>query len=387
MAHLPESPDKISTSGGNDGSSDLAEARAEASVASSQEALELAFAIIQKRCVHVDTNTPEMARLLELATLELANKFAQKKDSPDRYSILTKPVPPPTEEEICAKPASKKAMLAAGAKIGTLPTIFYSLLDAVNNRYSSSADIAAIITKDPALSAKLLRLINSPFYGLRNPVVDITRAVTIVGNGPLVMLTMGTVLVSSFKKVPTSLLDMRSFWMHSIATGVFARVLANRLHLPNPEHFFITGLLHDIGRLLIFITPPSCALHLIMESNRRLMPMQELEAQMLGFSHEELAGEFLHSWNCPATIIEAIVNHHKPLSPTATMADTILPVANTLASAMGYGSSGTFFVPPVDYLTFTLAGVTPGILPAILDEARQVITTMSSAMLSKDEGA
>ena len=345
-----------------------------------QETLDLATTIMHKRFALLDTGIPAIAALLESASLELANKFANEKDIPARYFVS----PDPVDEEFCLNPASKAAMLASGEKIGTLPSIFYALLDVVSSRFSSSSDIAAIIAKDPALSAKLLRLINSPFYGLRHPVDNISRAVAIVGNGPLTMLTMGTVLISSFNKVPTSLLDMRSFWLHCIATSIFARVLASRNKMVNLEHFFITGLLHDIGRLLIFITPSSCALHLMMDSHRRLVPMHQIEKEVLGFSHEELASDFLESWNCPPIIIEGILNHHAPLDTRVTLQNAILPVANTLATAMGYGSSGSFLLPAVNEYALTLVGVTPETLPAIVAEAHQTIETMSAALLAHE---
>ena len=384
MAHLPDKSRTPSTTGGTGNASRQEQSEAGQNTAPPvcQETLALATDIMQKRFFLLDTSIPGIDTLLELASKELANKFALGEDTPARYAIS----PEPTEEELCPKPPSKAAMLAAGAKIGTLPTIFYSLLDAVNNRYASSADIATVIAKDPALSAKLLRLINSPFYGLRHPVDDITRAVTIVGNGPLVMLTMGTVLVSSFKKVPNSLLDMRSFWLHCIATGIFARILANRMNQANPEHFFITGLLHDIGRLIMFVTPPPCALHLIMDSHRRRIPMHVLEKDLLGFSHESLAADLLKSWNCPPVIIESILHHHEPLDSKITIANAILPVANTLSTAMGYGSSGSFLVPVADQFALELVGITPSTLPVIISEAHQVIQSTSNAMLTPDGG-
>ena len=249
-------------------------------------------------------------------------------------------------------------MINASVKIGTLPVVFHRLVEIINNPYASVSDAAQIIATDPALSAKLLRLVNSPFYGLANRVDTISRAVTLIGTGQLSMLAMGATLITSFKGMPVSLVNMQSFWGHSIACGVAAKLLAQQVGLGQQERFFVAGLLHDISRLLIYTQIPTHALYLLTEAKRNNVSMHSLEEDCLGFTHEELGGELLKLWRCPEELIVKVQTHHEPFSPFATAEDAILPAANMISHGLGYGSSGELFLLSPSDNIWELLGIT-----------------------------
>lgn len=252
-----------------------------------------------------------------------------------------------------------KTLLSATHKLGTLPTLFHSLVEMTDSPNASPDSIAKIIAVDPALTARLLRLVNSPFYGLASKVDTISRAVVLVGTRQLIMLAMGATLVTAFRGLPVSLVNMESFWSHSICCGASARLFAQQMKLPQPESFFVAGLLHDIARLLIYTQLPAHALYLLTEARRQQKLVHDLEEETLGFTHEQLGSELMHLWNCPQELGDRILRHHTPVEESSPVESAILPAANMLSQALGYGSSGEIRVSRITPATWQKLGVTP----------------------------
>ena len=271
-------------------------------------------------------------------------------------------------------------MVEAGIKIGTLPSVFHKIVDTVNSPFSSVQDIAATIATDPSLSARLLRLVNSPFYGLPTRIDTISRAVALVGNGPLVMLTMGTVLVSAFKGIPSTLINMQEFWQHSFSTGACAKTLARHAELEESESFFVAGLLHDIGRLIVFLETPENAVAVIMRSREKRVPMRDIEREILGFTHAELGAALLKEWHCPAQLIDYVLNHHTPIPGKPMPYEVILTVADTIVSALGHGSSSEFYIANVAPQTWETLNITPEDLPEIALSVEEHLVILSQML-------
>ncbi|MFP5238617.1 MAG: HDOD domain-containing protein, partial [Acidobacteriota bacterium] len=142
-------------------------------------------------------------------------------------------------------------------KLATLPQVVIQTLEALKNPNVSYGYVASIIGKDTALSAKLLKLVNSALYSFPEPVETIDRAVTVVGASRLTSLALGVSMINYFADIPHDVLDMRSFWKHCLSCGVLARLLAVTAGHPNEERCFVAGLLHDVGRLIMLKNHPA----------------------------------------------------------------------------------------------------------------------------------
>ena len=147
---------------------------------------------------------------------------------------------------------SPRELLKGYVEVSTLPTIHFRLEEAINNPKKSMSDIAKVIRDDPGLTARLLRIVNSAFYNFPSRVETISQAVTIVGTQQLSALALATSVMKMFKGIESHVVSMDSFWRHSIACGLAARVLATMRRDTTPERFFVSGMLHDIGRLVLF---------------------------------------------------------------------------------------------------------------------------------------
>ena len=125
-------------------------------------------------------------------------------------------------------------------------------IDLINDPDASAAEIGDVISEDPALTARLLKIVNSAFYGFPSRIETVSRAITIVGTLELLDLILAASVVKAFSGIPSELVDMDQFWEHSLYTGVTARVLAGRHRAPDTERYFVAGLLHDIGALVLY---------------------------------------------------------------------------------------------------------------------------------------
>lgn len=249
-------------------------------------------------------------------------------------------------------------LVESSHRLGTLPTVFHRLVELINNPAVTAVQLAQVVAMDPALSARLLKLVNSPFYGMAFKVDTISRAVLMVGTRQLVMLAMGATLLTSFRGIPVSLVNMRSFWSHSISCGAASRQFAKHAGLNEPESFFVAGLLHDIARLLIYTQLPNHSLYILTEAKRRNESVHDLEGETLGFTHEELGGLLLRSWNCPTDLVRRVEKHHDPIMEESSAEDAVLPAANMLSQALGYGTSGETRIPPLSAIAWEKLGIT-----------------------------
>ena len=260
-----------------------------------------------------------------------------------------------------------RTLIDSSQRMGTLPVVFHRLVEIINNPDASPMEIGNIVSMDAALTARLLRLVNSPFYAFASRIDSIPRAVTMVGTRQLVMLAMGATLITAFKGVPVSLVNMQSFWAHSISCGAAARQFALFCKASGTESFFVAGLLHDISRLLIYSLLPNHTLYILTESKRRQESVHELEKETLGFGHEDLGAELLNIWRCPKELVDRVHEHHKIPKPDSPPADSVLPAANVLTQALGYGSSGEIYIPPLPALAWEKLGLSP---ESLLDQCR-----------------
>ena len=151
---------------------------------------------------------------------------------------------------------SPRDLLKGYVEVSSLPMIHLRLEEAINNQNKSMSDIAKVIREDPGLTARLLRIVNSAFYNFPSKIETISQAVTIVGTQQLSALALATSVMKMFKGLPQNLVSMDSFWRHSIACGLAARMIGSFRRETKPERFFVAGMLHDIGRLIMYTKIP-----------------------------------------------------------------------------------------------------------------------------------
>ncbi|MBL4744150.1 MAG: HDOD domain-containing protein [Cycloclasticus sp.] len=215
------------------------------------------------------------------------------------------------------------------------PEIFMRVSQALDDQNKQAQDIANIIEQDPSLAVRMLKIVNSAFFGFPATVKTISRAVTILGHREIRLLVMTTSVVEKFSNMPNSLLDMREFWGHSLKVALFSKYLAEQ-H-PKKRQLssaFISGLLHDIGRLILYMKAPDLARASALLVKAKGISEIDAEKETFGFSHADLGGALLGMWKIPESIQTATAFHHQPELATDNKEETMLVcLANLLAHA------------------------------------------------------
>lgn len=321
------------------------------------EILERAKVLVLERFQHNDSALPAVAELIRFCTLRKAREL---QDQPAKAASRPEPARETASPALAVKqlkPVDPLRLLTEDTTLGSLPIVFQKLLSVLNDSRSSATDVAEVISNDTDLSAKLLRIVNSAFYGIRSKIDTISRAVTIIGSNQLLSLAMGLSIINFFKGIPSELVDMASFWQHSVSCGIAARLIASFHRTPNTERFFVTGLLHDIGRLFIFKELPDYAKAILVAARARQSLLTPIESEILGFTHQKLGGALLKHWKFPVSLEKNVRYHHEPAKAVNRNEAAIILLADVMAHALEHGSSGECYVPRLDAATWDCLGL------------------------------
>jgi HD-like signal output (HDOD) protein len=256
--------------------------------------------------------------------------------------------------------------------LSSLPFIYIKINNAINDRHSSIKDISDIISSDPSLTTRLLRLVNSAFYGFPSKIDTVSRALLAVGTNQIRDLAMATSVLRLFKGIPAGLVNMDSLWRHSVACGVAAKMLATAGRRDTSvERFFTAGIIHDIGRLAIYKMMPDAAQEMILRCRVSNEPLCLVEKEVIGFDHADLGRALAQLWNLPASLEEMIACHHFPLEAREhTVEACVVHIADYVVHSMQLGESGEQYIPPLDNKVYKLTGIPESALSAISEPLR-----------------
>lgn len=218
------------------------------------------------------------------------------------------------------------------------PDVCMRVLELVRSDTASAEDIGRVIATDPALTTRLLRIVNSPLYGLRSRVETVSRAIAVLGGNELSSLVVAVSAVASFGRIPSALVNMDTFWRHGVFCGLIARALGRRARVLHPERLFVAGLLHDIGSLVLYHQVPDTMGKLLAEAAGHEQRLYELELATFGYGHADVGGLLLECWSLPEALHDAVASHHCPeQARVAPLEARIVHVAEKLANHSGIG--------------------------------------------------
>ncbi|MGE4441050.1 MAG: HDOD domain-containing protein [Desulfomicrobium sp.] len=221
-----------------------------------------------------------------------------------------------------------------------LSAVAHELNIALNAPSPSSKEIVEIISRSPGLTARLLRLVNTPLYGFQRKVETISRAVSIVGLREVGMLASSLLIVDQFGVIPKSVIEMRTFLEHSLGCALACKELAEATGLAQSEQAFVAGLLHDIGRLYFFTSFPERSRFCIDSALKHQRPLLTEEALFFGVDHATMGLRLLNGWVMPASLGGAVGYHHDPLRSGGLPLAGIVHMGDILTHAAGLGCSG-----------------------------------------------
>ncbi len=191
----------------------------------------------------------------------------------------------------------------------SLPELYLKVRDTIDDPRSSIDDVSNIVSQDPSICARLIRISNSSFFGFASEIETVTRAISIMGLSQLHDLVLATSVVKSFKGIPKDLVNMKEFWARSVYCGIISRLLARKCNVLDSERLFLAGLLHDIGHLIIYTKMPRPAFEILSEAKLDNKPVQQIERETFGFDYSKVGSALLRSWKLPKSHVETVENH------------------------------------------------------------------------------
>jgi putative nucleotidyltransferase with HDIG domain len=253
--------------------------------------------------------------------------------------------------------------------INTLPTVpgvLKKLSVIIEKPRITLVEISAFISNDPALTTKVLKMVNSAIYGFPGRIASVSHATMLLGLNVIKGLLLGVSVFELMQKT------MNGLYEHSLACAIASRVIAQKKGLKEPEEVSVAGLLHDIGKVILMLEFQKEYEAAMNEAQTKSIPIFEAEKSQFNATHANVGSWLAEKWHFPRSLIEVIEYHHRPaLSRSVPMETAIVHLADVLVRARGFGFAGESFVPEVNPAAFELLKLSESDIKDILKEMEE----------------
>ena len=257
----------------------------------------------------------------------------------------------------------------------TLPGVIQKLNTLSDNEKSSVQEMSRIVSSDQVLSARILRLANSPSYGFYR-VSTISNAMILLGVNVVKSLALSSSIFAIMEKESVDL------WEHSLGVGVASNLIARKLKLPECEEIATAGLLHDIGKVIISLKCSEAEKDIHKLVRERNIYALEAEQEVINTDHTEVGEWLSKSWFLPDKLSEPIACHHDVAkSKNHRIKTAVVHVADVLIKASGFGNSGDSFVPPLQNIAWDTLKLDEQLLAELVDEIEDKLVEVKNFSL------
>jgi HD-like signal output (HDOD) protein len=273
--------------------------------------------------------------------------------------------------------ASVQQVIKKVSSIATLPEVTARIVATVEDPKSSPAQLHKIVSHDPALVTRILKVVNSAFYGLPGQIASVERAIVLLGLNAIKNIAVAASLGQLFRGVRLCEgYTAKDLWTHCIAVGVTAREIARQMKLPLADEAFLAGMIHDIGLLVQLQTSPEKLVHVCERARSSKVHFVELEREIMGMDHQQLGAALCEHWKFPRSCQLVAGYHHRP----ATLANenrllvTLVAVADTLCCTENKGFNLTALNQKLEDTGMTDLGIDM----VLVEVVRRMIPTLVS---------
>ncbi|MGV8079836.1 MAG: HDOD domain-containing protein [Syntrophales bacterium] len=255
----------------------------------------------------------------------------------------------------------------------TVPAVLKRLSVVIEKPRVTITEISAFISNDPALTTRVLKMVNSSVYGFPGRIASVSHATMLLGLNVIKGLLLGVSVFDLMEKT------MKGLCTHSLACAVASRVIARKKGIKEPEEVSVAGLLHDIGKVILILEFPAEYESVMAEAQGKGLSIFDAEKKQFQATHADAGGWLAEKWRFPRHLIEVIEHHHRPaLARNARLETAIVHMADILVRARGFGFAGEIFVPEV------YAGACD-LLKLSDDDIKDVLREMEDNMESADD--
>ncbi|MCP4876812.1 MAG: HDOD domain-containing protein [Gammaproteobacteria bacterium] len=262
----------------------------------------------------------------------------------------------------------------------SLPEVYLKVRRLMDDPNSDIYDFAEVISVDPNLSTRVLRVVNSAYFGFPEPVDSIARAVNMIGIGQLHNMVLGISAISSLA-LPNDILPLNTFWRASLFSGVLARLLGEQIKLSKSDHLFIAGLLHEIGHLVLYSKFPLQALAAQKIAEGQGRAIHEAELSILGYHYGDIGAMLMANWNLSENLQSITRNQPTPgLAEDNKTEATLMHLAHACAQSIleNRGAADNL----IDAEVLEMTGLSQAELEDSMDEARSISADMEKVILA-----
>ena len=281
-----------------------------------------------------------------------------------------------------------KDLVSDTIQLISLPDAYLRLKSVLDSPNSSMADVAQVISQDPSLTARLLKMVNSPFYGFASKIDTISRAINMLGTQQVHDLTLATTIVNSFSGFTNDKLSIYDFWMNSVYCASSARLLAFYCDGIDTERPFVGGLLHEIGHLVMYQQIPDETREAEALADEKQILLYQAEREVLGFDYAEVGAELMANLELPESLKQVTQYHVEPdkAKKEFKLETTIVHIASRITDA------ATRDIPVTEELevhpqSWEITGLNPEVLPRVKEEADQQWQMSMDLIFTKKPGS
>ena len=257
-------------------------------------------------------------------------------------------------------------------RLTTLPMVYMKVKKCVEDVDSSLVDLAEIIAQDPALSAQLLRIANSAFFGFTAKISTVSRAANLLGTQQVHDLALAASVARTFAGIAPEVMDMQRFWHDSIDCGITARILAVRCNVLDSERLFVEGLLRDIGHVVLYDRLPGPSAEALSRARAYGRPLFQVERECLGFDYAQIGSMLMREWRLPQALQESVHFHPEPAKAQSyPLESSIVHVAARFTEAVSAGLDCGQWAASVDPFAWRTTGLSETVFAMLMEEATE----------------
>lgn len=264
-----------------------------------------------------------------------------------------------------------ETLMSTVRELPTLPSIAARVTAVARDPDSTPKDMAAVIGQDQSLTANLLRVVNSAYFGFLRRISNVAEAINLLGYNEVVNMTFAVAVVREFAYASANGFDRRAFWTHSISVATASQILAEGARYPQPDAAFTAGLLHDIGKLILDQFFPEPFGEVMRRIRQDGMTSRAAEEAVVGVTHAEIGEWIARSWLLPELSIATIRHHHHDRHERLGLPNSTDPIvdlvqfADLYCRSQGFGHSGDPQIPEVPLPLLPGLGLSERVLPPL----------------------
>ncbi len=268
-----------------------------------------------------------------------------------------------------------KELIRLNRYIDSMPSLSITvskILEVTKNPQTTAKDLNKVISLDPVLVGKVLKLINSAYYGLQNKVTSLVTAIIMLGMNTIKNLALSTAVLGNMKRKSSfKSLNVDGFWRHSIAVGVLSKLIAEKIGVPatRREEYFIGGLLHDIGKIPLNELFEESYMKVIRTADLKKATLLDMEREIIGITHTEVGKMIAEKWNLTGETLECLLRHHDPNMASEQNYKLVASVyaANIYCNENQVGFSGSRHTKSIEEHILTSIGITEEYLDGLFE--------------------